>query len=253
MYFKTMKQLYILCIAILFNSQLNAQTTAGIAGKKNLFGIQSNLWVPGTPMIQMQYRYERLYDYRTNFGFSFNSSRYKRDILGYDNVYSADYAVYKLNDTLFDIYNEGIKGKYDTKINAFEFNIKRFRKKNIMRNYGIYYNYKIGLYRIKAKVSKGTKFDLSYNNNFLRTYTSSEDQYIKFNQLYCGFDLGYSAPFIGTRILFNACASVNAGAVKRFDYDSYRHEFVEFAKEDLSWDIDFSQNVTINMGLSYAF
>jgi len=244
-------------LIIVFTCSLNlkAQKTAGIAGKKNLIGYQGNVLLGnaiifgGPSLTSGSVFYERLIDYRSNIGISYSRSHASRDIES-SNDFSGTIR-YQFGDTNYYVLQRSIEGKYRYKVNSFEINTRRFRKKNSMRNFGIFYNYKIGLNLINCTVPKSTEFDVGMTYyNYLKTIKSKEDQSITLTQNYVGFELGNALPLFQKKLIFTFSASFMINFVKNYVGEI---SFKDYSKGELGNEISLNQTFNLHFGLAHAF
>lgn len=245
------KQLSIAFFILIQFSNINAQNHAGIIGKRNIIGYNGDIWT-GPFGYMGKFSYERMIDYRTNVGIAYTRSSMSTPID--ENTYDYNGRVYTEIDgknRYIDEYS-GIDGNFNYRIRGFELYVKRFRKKNPMRNFGVFWTYRIGRHHIETTVPEGARFmiqDTMFESKF-DPYYSTNDSKFNIRQMYAGFELGKIYPWFNGKILFSLSASININ----FNRVPKENEitFKEYSNGIAGSYIAGNQLFTLNFGFAYA-
>lgn len=233
-----------------YNSQ--SQTISGILGRANLIGYKSDiLFQPISPIHNLYL--EKMVSRRTNIGFSVSAN--KADFrLNSNSVYLETYKTITLRHQGKDRNVRDIDGILTQSKKGYEIYIKRFSKRNKMRNFGLFWSYKFGQIRSVNTLKTGS---IVYVQDTLNTYeneklkVTSPGRYIATNT-YVGFELGRIIPFINERLLLSYSFTLNQ-FLDGLEYTQLNDTFSRLLEIESSNNIKATHIMTLNFGLSYAF
>lgn len=240
-----------MALAIFSNISLNAQSFSGVFGKKNIAGFKFDLIFEPISLYKHVY-YERMVGRRTNIGGSFHFGNATHSIDKYENYISPNYnittKVSNVDRTVVDI-----EGDFLQKKSGFEVYIKRFSKRNPMRNYGLYWSYKFGLIRAVNIFKAGSDVEITDINNInnSETFKTQNDSRSVSKRSYVGFELGRSVPFFKDGLMLTYSVSVN-GFIQRYD-EIYNTSLGNYLKNYGDNYINNTHIMSLNVGWSYAF
>lgn len=242
---------FLLALAILSNLSLNAQTFSGVFGKKNIAGFKFDLIFEPISLYKHVY-YERMIDRRRNLGISFHFGNATHSIDQYANYISPNYnittSINNVDRTVVDI-----GGDFQQKKSGFEVYIKRFSKRNPMRNYGLYWSYKFGQIRAVNIFKEGSDVEITdpNNANYTEIFKTQNDSRSISKRSYVGFELGKSVPFFKDGLMLTYSVSVN-GFLQPYD-EIYNTSLGNYLKNYGDNYINNTHIMSVNVGWSYAF
>ena len=229
-----------------------AQTQSGIFGNKHLVGYKADfLLAPFSPV--HTFSLEQLSGKRTNFGLSalFNSTDL---VLNDKSTYISSYQEIIVKHQGKDRKVLAMDATLEQRKSGFEVYIKRFSKRNQMRNFGLFWSYKFGQIRSVNTLKAGSivlvqdtmnqyEFEKLIVDNPGRNVTTST---------YVAFELGKIVPFYHDRMLFSYSVTVN-GFLTGLQEVGYRESFSKYLAIEANNNINNTHIMTLNLGLSYAF
>lgn len=232
--------------------QLSAQTQTGIFGKKNLVGYKADfLLEPFKPI--HTFSYERMSGRRTNLGIStfFNSTGLA---LNDKSTYFSNYQNVIVRHEGQDRSVRGMDATLTQRKRGFEIYIKRFSKRNQMRNFGLFWSYKFGQIRSVNALKEGS---IVYVQDTLNQYET--EKLIVDNpgrnitkSTYVAFEIGRLVPFHHDRLLFSYSLTLN-GFLTGLQEVYNSQTLNKYLEVEANNNINNTHIMTINFGLSYAF
>lgn len=254
--------LLLLGIVSCFQQAVHAQTNSGIMGKKWLIGYEAN-WKyiqgnsestkPIASRLLHKFIVERQTEGHTNIGISISSGKAISSFehYNYNNNLFFQQIEYKKNDTLH--YIDYIEGPHQLNTTAIEFNIKRYWNVNNIRNYGWYFNYRLGIILMKSQLLNPTSLTVHeagvdvFSSNY-KYYTENFNESYKSNAKYIGIDLGKTYPFHSNRVLFNTSFSWNI----TFNKTKHDHSIASNMNYITGRNVARRHMLTFNMGFAYV-
>jgi hypothetical protein len=245
-----------LAIALLLSSSsfvgINAQTQSGIFGNKHLVGYKADfLLAPFSPVHHLYV--EQMTGRRTNIGLSVftNKTNYSLDD---KSTYISSYQDIILKHQGKDRLVRAFDATMTQRKTGFEIYIKRFSKRNQMRNYGLFWSYKFGQIRSVNSLKTGSIVYVQdtlnqYENEKLRVSDPGRNVT---TSTYVAFELGRTVPFYHDRMLLTYSATFN-GFLTGLQEIGYRESFDSYLQIEANNNINNTHILTFNVGLSYAF
>ena len=243
--------LVLICLSI-SASKVSAQTQSGIFGHKHLISYKADfLLAPFSPV--HTFSLEKLTGKRTNIGVSalFNSTDL---VLNDKSTYISSYQDINIQHQGKDRRVLAMDATLEQRKSGFEVYIKRFSKRNQMRNFGLFWSYKFGQIRSVNTLKAGSivlvqdtlnqyEFEKLMVDNPGRNVTTST---------YVAFEIGKIVPFYHDRMLFTYSVTVN-GFLTGLQEVGYRESFSKYLAIEANNNINNTHIMTLNLGLSYAF
>lgn len=245
-----------LAIALLVCSSsyvgINAQTQSGIFGNKHLVGYKADfLLAPFSPVHNLYI--EQMTGRRTNIGLSVftNKTNYSLDD---KSTYISSYQEIILNHQGKERIVRAFDATMEQKKSGFEIYIKRFSKRNQMRNYGLFWSYKFGQIRSVNTLKTGSIVYVQdtlnqYENEKLRVSDPGRNVT---TSTYVAFELGRIVPFYHDRLLLTYSLTLN-GILTGLQEPKYRDSLDRYLQIEANNNINNTHIMTFNVGLSYAF
>lgn len=242
----------IVLLSVIGAGKLSAQTQAGIFGKKNLVGYKADfLLAPFKPV--HTFSLERMSGRRTNFGVAtfFNSTDL---VLNDKSTYFSSYEDVIVKHDGKDRQVRGMDAKMTQRKSGFEVYIKRFSKRNQMRNFGLFWSYKFGQIRSVNALKEGS---IVYVQDTLNQYETEKLMVDNpgrniTKSTYVAFELGRLVPFYNDRLLLSYSFTFN-GFLTGLQEVSYSQTLSKFLQVEANNNINNTHIMTLNFGLSYAF
>lgn len=242
----------IVILSIITAGDLNAQTQSGIFGNKHLVGYKADfLLAPFSPVHNLYI--EQMTGRRTNIGISVlgNKTNYSLDD---KSTYISSYQEIILNHQGKDRIVRAFDATMEQKKSGFEIYIKRFSKRNQMRNYGLFWSYKFGQIRSVNTLKTGS---IVYVQDTLNQYEN--EKLIVTNpgrnvtkSTYVAFEIGRIVPFYHDRLLLTYSLTLN-GILTGLQEPRYRDDLDRYLQIEANNNINNTHIMTFNVGLSYAF
>lgn len=233
-------------------ANINAQTQSGIFGKKNLVGYKADfLLAPFKPI--HTFSIERMSGRRTNFGIATFFNRTDL-VLDDKSTYFSTYEDVILRHDGKDRQVRGMDAKMAQSKSGFEIYIKRFSKRNQMRNFGLFWSYKFGQIRSVNALKEGS---IVYVQDTLNQYETEKLMVDNpgrniTKSTYVAFELGRLVPFYNDRLLLSYSFTLN-GILTGLQDVSYSQTFNKYLEIEANNNINNTHIMTLNFGLSYAF
>lgn len=231
---------------------LSAQTQTGIFGKKNLVGYKADfLLVPFKPI--HTFSYERMSGRRTNFGIAtfFNNTNL---VLNDKSTYFSSYQDVIVRHEGKDRMVRAMDATMTQRKSGFEVYIKRFSKRNQMRNFGLYWSYKFGQIRSVNALKEGSIVyvqDTLNQNETEKLMVDNPGRSVT-KSTYVAFELGRLVPFYNDRLLLSYSFTLN-GFLTGLQEASYSQTLSKYLQIEANNNINNTHIMTFNFGLSYAF
>ena len=241
-----------LSICIFLTSTVQAQKLSGIIGRDQLIGYKADfLFQPFSPIHNLYV--EKMVARRTNIGLSLyaNKTNFKLDN---NSIYIESYKTVTLNYQGKDRIVRDMNGTMTQSKKGYEIYIKRFSKRNQMRNFGLFWSYKFGQIRSVNSLKVGS---IVYVQDTLNIYeneklkVTSPGRYVTTNT-YVGFEIGRIVPFINERMLLSYSFTYN-GFLNGIKFMDMNESYSKLLTDESSNNINNTHIMTLNFGLSYAF
>lgn len=198
-----------LSICLFQTVKVQAQKLSGIIGRDHLIGYKADfLFQPLSPIHNLFI--EKMVERRTNIGLSLfaNTTNFKLDN---NSIYIESYNNHRLSHQGKDRIVRDMDGTMTQSKKGFEIYIKRFSKRNKMRNFGLFWSYKFGKIRSVNTLKTGSLVYVEDTLNFSEKETlkvTSPGRYISTNN-YVAFEIGRIVPFINDRMLLSYSFTYN--------------------------------------------
>ncbi len=248
----TLKLAIVLLLSNLSIVNLGAQTQSGIFGNKHLVGYKADfLLAPFSPIHNLYI--EQMTGRRTNIGLSVfsNKTNYSLDD---KSTYISTYQDIIVNYQGKDRSVRGFNATMEQKKKGFEIYVKRFSKRNQMRNYGLFWSYKFGQIRSVNTLKTGS---IVYVEDTLNQYET--EKLIVTNpgrnitkSTYVAFEIGRIVPFYHDRLLLTYSMTIN-GILTDLQTPGFKESLDTYLQMEANNNINNTHIFTFNCGLSYAF
>lgn len=235
-------------LSSILSNAIYAQRMPGVIGNRNLIGYTSEFIFDPVGFNHKIFT-ERMFGRRTNLGASFNFGK-GRFTLGENDYISSGSISTTIDGKSRDV--RYVFGKFKQSKSGFEIYIKRFSKKNQMRNFGWNWSYKFGQIRLVTEMQDGTTimvYDPANPNN-LETFENINNSRHVQTESFVGFEFGKTYPFYHDRLQFTF-----SGTVRLFlrSSDYYNIQLSQYI-EEMSYDYLINAHVlNLNFSLAYAF
>lgn len=217
-----------------------------------LIGYKSDfLFQPLSPIHNLHL--EKMVSRRTNVGISVSANKVDFK-LNSNSVFIESYKTVTLNHQGKERNVRDIDGILTQSKKGYEIYIKRFSKRNKMRNFELFWSYKFGQIRSVNTLKTGS---IVFAQDTLNTYdyeklkVTSPGRYLATNT-YVGFELGRIVPFINDRLLLSYSFTLNQ-FLDGFENTMLKDSLSRLLEIESSNNIKNTHIMTLNFGLSYAF